>query len=125
MSSEVAIVADGLSKAYLIYANPGDRLRQAVVPRLQRLVRPLGRQFGLELPEQAYFTTYWALRDISFKISRGESVAIIGRNGSGKSTLLKLVCGTLTPSQGDSSIHGRVAAILELGSGFNPEFTGR
>ena len=128
MSSEAldeapAIRAAGLSKAYLIYAKPSDRLRQAVMPRLARPLAPLRRLLGLREP--VYFTEYHALHGVSFEVRRGETVGIIGRNGSGKSTLLQLVCGTLTPSAGTVAVQGRVGALLELGSGFNPEYTGR
>ncbi len=116
MSSDVAIRVTNLSKCYLIYDKPQDRLKQSIVPRLQRLVR---RQ-----PTQ-YFREFWALKDVSFEVKKGETVGIIGRNGAGKSTLLQLICGTLTPTYGSIEVNGRVAALLELGSGFNPEFTGR
>ncbi len=125
MSSEVAIRVEGLSKAYLIYQQPADRLRQAVVPRLFRLFAPLFRALGRAPAPRRYFSEFWALRALSFEVAKGETVGIIGRNGSGKSTLLQLVCGTLTPTQGQVTVAGRVAALLELGSGFNPEFTGR
>ncbi|MFK4492817.1 ABC transporter ATP-binding protein [Bradyrhizobium sp. USDA 336] len=125
MSSNLAIAAKGLSKAYLIYSQPTDRLLQGVVPRLQRYVRPVARCFGAELGEKTYFSRHWALQELDFKVARGETVGVIGRNGSGKSTLLQLVCGTLTPTAGDVQVKGRVAALLELGSGFNPEYTGR
>jgi lipopolysaccharide transport system ATP-binding protein len=114
--TDIAIRASHLSKCYHIYNNPTERLKQFVAPRLQRMV---GRQ-----PKQ-YFHEFWALNDVSFEIKKGETIGIIGRNGSGKSTLLQLICGTLTPSAGQVEINGRVAALLELGSGFNPEFTGR
>lgn len=113
---EYAIVAEGLSKMYFLYDRPQDRLRQFVFPRLQRLLR---------LPVRNYFREFWALRDVSFAIRKGETVGIIGRNGSGKSTLLQLVAGTLTPTLGKVQVNGRVSALLELGAGFNPEFTGR
>jgi len=114
--TDIAIRATHLSKCYHIYNNPQDRLKQFVAPRLQRMV---GRT-----PKQ-YFHEFWAVNDVSFDIKKGETVGIIGRNGSGKSTLLQLLCGTLTPTHGQVEINGRVAALLELGSGFNPEFTGR
>jgi lipopolysaccharide transport system ATP-binding protein len=114
--TDIAIRVTHLSKCYHIYNTPHDRLKQFIAPRLQRLI---GRQ-----PRQ-YFHEFWALNNISFEVKRGETVGIIGRNGSGKSTLLQLICGTLTPSDGQVEINGRVAALLELGAGFNPEFTGR
>lgn len=125
MSSEAAILVESLSKAYLIYSQPTDRLLQGVVPRLQALARPVARVFGAELAEKTYFSRHWALQALNFSVGRGETVGVIGRNGSGKSTLLQLVCGTLTPTSGDVKVKGRVAALLELGSGFNPEYTGR
>lgn len=121
MSSDATIQVMDLSKAYFIYAEPRDRLRQAVMPRLNRVLRRL----GLPREDRAYFSEHWALRSLSFEVRRGETMAIVGRNGSGKSTLLQLVCGTLTPTTGEVTVKGRVAALLELGSGFNPEYTGR
>lgn len=116
MSSEIAIKVENLSKCYQIYSQPHDRLKQSIYPRLQRII---GQQ-----PKQ-YFREFWALKDISFEIKKGETVGIIGRNGSGKSTLLQMICGTLNPTSGSIQTIGRIAALLELGSGFNPEFTGR
>ena len=113
---DIAIRVNNLNKCYQIYDNPRDRLKQFVAPRLQRMLGQAPRQ---------YFREFWALKDISFEIKKGETVGIIGRNGSGKSTLLQLICGTLTPTSGSVETSGRVAALLELGSGFNPEFTGR
>jgi lipopolysaccharide transport system ATP-binding protein len=117
MSSEdIAIRVNNLSKCYQIYDNPHDRLKQFLVPRLQRLAGKASTQ---------YFREFWALKDVSFEVKKGETVGIIGRNGSGKSTLLQLICGTLSPTGGSVQTNGRIAALLELGSGFNPEFTGR
>lgn len=116
MSSEIAIKIDKLNKCYQIYDKPSDRLKQFVMPRLQRFVG---------IPTKQYYREFWALRDVSFEIKKGETVGIIGRNGSGKSTLLQMICGTLNPTSGSITTHGRIAALLELGSGFNPEFTGR
>ncbi len=115
-SDDIAVRVTKLSKRYEIYGAPRDRLRQFVLPPLQQLA---GR------PPQRYFREFWALQDVSFEIKKGETLGIIGRNGSGKSTLLQMICGTLTPTTGSIQTTGRVAALLELGSGFNPEFTGR
>ncbi len=116
MSADIAIKVEHLSKHYHIYDRPQDRLKEALVPRLQRL---LGRT------PTTYAREFRALDDVSFEVLKGETVGIIGRNGSGKSTLLQMICGTLTPASGRVEIRGRVAALLELGSGFNLEFTGR
>ena len=111
-----AIAVSGITKCYQIYAKPHDRLRQALFPRVRR---------ALGLAPALYYSEFWALRDVGFRIAKGETVAIIGKNGSGKSTLLQILCGTLTPTSGEVAVEGRVAALLELGSGFNPEYTGR
>jgi ABC-type polysaccharide/polyol phosphate transport system, ATPase component len=106
--SDIAIKVENLSKCYQIYEKPHDRL-------LQMLAR--GRK--------QFYKEFWALKDVSFEVKKGETVGIIGRNGSGKSTLLQMICGTLNPTSGTIQTNGRIAALLELGSGFNPEFTGR
>jgi lipopolysaccharide transport system ATP-binding protein len=85
----------------------------------------MARLFGTKIKPRQYFQEVWALRDVSFEVPAAETVGVIGPNGSGKSTLLQLVCGTLAPTIGSAQVRGRVAALLELGSGFNPEFTGR
>ena len=108
MSSEHVIDAAGLGRMYQLYDRPQDRLKQAFLWGRKKLYRE-----------------FWALRDVSFKVRRGEALGIIGRNGSGKSTLLQMIAGTLHPSEGRLRVHGRAAALLELGSGFNPAFTGR
>ncbi len=108
MFSDVAIKVADLSKCYHIYDRPQDRLVQMLT---------LGRN--------RKFREFWALRETSFEVGRGETVGIIGRNGSGKSTLLQMICGTVTPTAGSVSTSGRVAALLELGAGFNSEFSGR
>ncbi|MBV6304445.1 ABC transporter ATP-binding protein [Candidimonas humi] len=107
-AAPIAIRVSNLSKCYPIYTSPKDRL-------LQMFLRS----------RKALYKEFWALRDVSFTVRRGETVAIIGRNGSGKSTLLQMICGTLNPSSGEVEVTGKVAALLELGAGFNPEFTGR
>ena len=112
----IAIRVSGVSKCYHLYDKPQDRLRQSIYPRLQRMFGRTARHYARE---------FWALKDISFEVKKGETVGIIGRNGSGKSTLLQIIAGTLEPTQGEIKVNGRVAALLELGSGFNPEFTGR
>ncbi|MDH5649354.1 MAG: ABC transporter ATP-binding protein [Gammaproteobacteria bacterium] len=108
MSSDIAIHAQKLSKSYHIYNKPRDRLFQSLLKGRKQLYRE-----------------YWAAQDISFEITKGETVGILGRNGAGKSTLLKMICGTLTPTSGKLDVRGRITALLELGTGFNPEFTGR
>ena len=108
MSSDVAISVTQLCKHYQIYDKPLDRLKQSIFRG-----------------KKQFYKEFIALDNISFEVKKGESVGIVGRNGSGKSTLLQLICGTLTPTSGSVETNGRVAALLELGSGFNPEFTGR
>jgi len=108
MSSEIAIAINGLGKCYQIYEKPHHRLLQMLLGWF----------------DKKYFREFWALRDVSFSIPRGKVVGILGKNGAGKSTLLQIICGTLASTRGDLKVNGRVAALLELGSGFNPEFTG-
>ena len=105
---DILISAQNLGKMYMLYNKPQDRLKASLFGRF-------GRSYG---------HPFWALRDVSFHVRRGETVGIIGRNGSGKSTLLQIVAGTLRPTTGMVNITGQVAALLELGSGFNPEYTG-
>ena len=124
--SDLAITVEKLGKCYQIYDTPRDRLKQFIVPRLCRLFSPARRFVGLgPASDPHFYREFWALREVSFTVQRGETLGIIGRNGSGKSTLLQMICGTLNPTLGGIETRGRVAALLELGSGFNPEFTGR
>jgi lipopolysaccharide transport system ATP-binding protein len=118
MSSDraTAIELRSVSKAYHIYDHPRERLKQFLLPRVDRLVRR---------PVRRFYREFWALRNLSLRIQRGETLGLIGRNGSGKSTLLQIVCGILAPTSGTVRKRGRIAPLLELGSGFNPEFTGR
>lgn len=117
MSSEaVSVSATRLGKCHAIYESPRDRLKQFVLPRLADAVGASPRR---------YYREFWALQDVSFEVRRGETFGIVGRNGSGKSTLLQLLCGTMMPSTGEVRTEGRIAALLELGAGFNPEFSGR
>ena len=115
-SNDNGIEVKNVSKCYLIYSRPQDRLKQSFYPRIQKI-------FGR--PPKSYFNEFWALKDVSFSVNKGETVGIVGRNGSGKSTLLQIICGTLNATSGTVKKNGRIAALLELGSGFNPEFTGR
>lgn len=128
----VAIRVQNLSKCYQIYDKPHDRLKQFVIPKLCRAIPALSKFFPtihspLPTPQgiPTFHKEFWALKNVSFEIKKGETVGIIGRNGSGKSTLLQLICGTVNPTSGSIKTNGRIAALLELGSGFNPEFTGR
>lgn len=108
LPDDIAISAKALSKTYRLFSHPGDRIKQFLTFSLRK-----------------YHRNFTALQNISFEIRKGETVGIIGRNGSGKSTLLQLCSGILRPTSGSVSINGRISALLELGAGFNPEFTGR
>jgi lipopolysaccharide transport system ATP-binding protein len=106
--SDIVISVRNVSKCYRVFDSQRSRLLHAVWPKHTKGMQEV-----------------WALKDINLEIKRGEAVAIIGRNGGGKSTLLEILTGTLTPTTGVSKVNGRVSALLELGSGFNPEYTGR
>lgn len=108
MSSDLAIKIDSICKSYEIYEKPIDRLKQTIWR---------GRK--------QFYKEFKALDNISFEVKKGDTIGIIGSNGAGKSTLLQIICGTLSPTTGDIKVEGRVAALLELGAGFNSEFTGR
>ncbi|MEO7404395.1 MAG: ABC transporter ATP-binding protein [Burkholderiales bacterium] len=118
MNTDPIIRVENVSKCYHVYERPQDRLKQALVPRR------LGNWFGRD-PGQPFYREFWALRDVSFEVRPGEAVGLIGRNGAGKSTLLQIIAGTLNPTSGEVRVRGKVAALLELGSGFSPDFTGR
>lgn len=108
---KTAITVDSLGKQYRIYGRPHERFLEPVYRRLGS-----DRQFGLVVN---------AVDDVSFEVEAGATMAIIGRNGSGKSTLLEMITGTMSPTHGSARVHGRISALLELGAGFNPDFTGR
>lgn len=105
--TEVAIALKNISKCFKRYRNPADRLKELLLP-------------GKTLAEE-----FWAVRDINLEVYKGQTLGVVGRNGSGKSTLLQIIVGTLMPTGGNVHVNGRISALLELGSGFNPEFTGR
>src|SRR5687767_4557117 len=107
--SDIVVSLTGVGKQYRLFDDPQDRLKQM-------LLKHFGRSYG---------RTFWAVQNINFELHRGEMMAIIGKNGSGKSTILQMIAGTLAPTEGTISCSGRVGALLELGSGFNPEYTGR
>jgi len=106
-NKEVAISLKNVSKCFKRYDQPMDRLKEIL------------------LPSKNYSNDFWVLRDVNLDIPKGQTIGIVGRNGSGKSTLLQIIAGTLMPTRGKTQVNGRIAALLELGSGFNPEFTGR
>lgn len=107
MSEENVIEISHLNKVYKIFARPIDRIKESLLPFHRR-----------------YSRDFYALRDLSFSVRRGETLGIVGKNGAGKSTLLKIITGVLTPTSGEVRVHGRIASLLELGAGFNPEMTG-
>ncbi|MAO52011.1 MAG: ABC transporter ATP-binding protein [Pusillimonas sp.] len=116
-NDNVAITASGLGKKYNIYNKPVDRLKHLILSKAQS-------HFNLNI-NHSYCREFWALKEVGFEIKRGECFGILGRNGAGKSTLLQIIAGTLDPTEGEVHVNGRIAALLELGSGFDPEFSGR
>ncbi|MDB6093574.1 MAG: transporter ATP-binding protein [Verrucomicrobia bacterium] len=126
MSDQSVISVENLGKVYRIWESPAARLKAALHQGVARIFpKASATHRALQARARQFYRDFFALQDISFSIDRGESVGIIGRNGSGKSTLLQIIAGTLQASEGTVKVKGRVAALLELGSGFNPEFTGR
>lgn len=115
-SDKVAITVENVGKVYNIYERPQDRIKQALLSPMRRFLR---------LKSKVYHKVYPALDNVSFEVKKGETLGIVGQNGAGKSTLLEIICGTLGATTGQVQTYGRVAALLELGSGFNPDFTGR
>ena len=105
--NDIAIKVENLTKIYHLYDKPQDRLKEALNPF-----------------KKSYHHDFYAMNDVSFEIKKGETVGIVGKNGAGKSTLLKMITGVLTPSSGEIQVHGRIASLLELGAGFNPEMSG-
>jgi lipopolysaccharide transport system ATP-binding protein len=108
MNSDIAIKVENITKTYRLYDNHADRVKEAFHPLRKK-----------------YHHNFNALSNVNFEVGKGETLGIIGRNGSGKSTLLQIICGILQPSSGSVEVNGRISALLELGAGFNPEFTGR
>ncbi len=114
--AEIAISAQNLGKSHRLWKDPSDRLKQSLRSLMARWT-PIGNK--------EYCKEFWALKEITFDVGKGATVGIVGRNGSGKSTLLQIICGTLAPTCGTYETHGRISALLELGAGFNPDFSGR
>ena len=108
MQKDIVITVEDVTKTYRLYRKHLDRVKEAFHPLRKKFHQPFN-----------------ALSNISFKIKKGDTVGIIGKNGSGKSTLLQLICGIIQPTVGTINARGRISALLELGAGFNPEFTGR
>ena len=104
---EIAVSIKNLTKMYPLYNKPIDRLKEAFHP-LRKI----------------YHKEFYALKDITFDVTKGEVIGLIGQNGSGKSTLLKIITGVLSPTNGDLNINGSLSALLELGAGFNPQYSG-
>lgn len=105
--SNIIIETQNLTKEYKLYSKKSDRLKEA-----------------LDITKRQYHTPFYALKNVSFSIERGETIGILGTNGSGKSTLLKILSGVVAPTSGSVSVRGKISALLELGAGFNPEYTG-
>ena len=105
--NDISIKVDNLTKVYRLYEKPIDRLKESLSP-----------------VKRSYHREHYALKNVSFEIKKGETVGIIGVNGAGKSTILKIITGVLNPTSGNVSVEGKISALLELGAGFNPEYTG-
>lgn len=125
MSYDIAVTVNRLGKVFHTYHNPRDRLVQALLSFASRLMPGRSLKSYLQKKATERRRDFHALSDVTFEVKKGQTVGIIGRNGSGKSTLLQIICGTLSPTTGRADFSGKVAALLELGSGFNPEFSGR